>query len=267
MGSWERELCALLCKIVARPSSSDPVEGDPLTPGAPPLSSRRLQVVMMGSTGAVGGHAAASLAAMEEVAGLTLLGRRPTEGVSGAHVRQHTVDALDLDSYSAHLAGHDVAVCTLGVGQPSKISKEHFVRIDKQAVLDFATAAKQAGVRHFELLASVDASADSRSFYLRTKGELEEGLRALGFERLSLFHPSMILTPTNRYGVVQAITLVVWPWLHPLLAGSLRKYRGIAVEQLGRAMARNVAVEGAGEETLHWDEIVALAPSPALTRS
>ena len=82
---------------------------------------------------------------------------------------------------------------------------------------------------------------------------------ALGFERLSLFHPSMILTPENRYGFSQAVTLAVWPKLTPLLGGSLRKLRGIPVAQLGAAMARNVATAGAGEETLEWDAIVKLA--------
>lgn len=62
-------------------------------------------------------------------------------------------------------------------------------------MLAFLQACKQAGVEHFELLGSVGANAKPSNFYLRTKGELEEGLKALGFARLSLFRPSMILTP------------------------------------------------------------------------
>lgn len=56
------------------------------------------------------------------------------------------------------------------------MSKEDFVRIDKQAVLDFAVACMEAGVSHFQLLASVAISPQSKSFYLRTKGELVEEL-------------------------------------------------------------------------------------------
>ncbi|MEM6989992.1 MAG: NAD(P)H-binding protein [Myxococcota bacterium] len=212
------------------------------------------RVVMMGSTGAVGGHAAAGLAGLPEVARLTLLGRRPTEGVAGDGVEQHTVDALDPPTYAAHLEGHDAAVCTLGVGEPSKVDRDTFVRIDKQAVLDFARGCREAGVRHFELLSSVGTDAQSRSFYLRCKGELEDGLRALNFDRLSLFHPSMILTPHNRYGWTQGLTLRVWPWLNPLLMGPLRKFRGVPVATLGLSMAYNVALPGTGEEVLHWDD-------------
>jgi uncharacterized protein YbjT (DUF2867 family) len=143
------------------------------------------------------------------------------------------------------------------------MSREEFIRIDKQAVLDFAAVCKRSGIQHFELLSSVGVNATSRSFYLRTKGELEDGLRQLGFERLSLFHPSMILTPENRYGLSQALVLRVWPRLKPVLSGPLRKFRGISVEQLGAAMGHNVVVGGQGEEALTWDEIVRLAAPSA----
>jgi len=219
-------------------------------------------VVMIGSTGAVGAHVAKTLAASPDVERLTLLGRRPTEGLSGDRVEQHTVDVLDPATYRQLVAGHDVAICTLGVGEPSKISKEDFVRIDKDAVLAFATTCREAGAEHFELLSSVGVSAQSRSFYLRTKGELEDALRALSFSRLSLFHPSMILTPSNRYGVSQAITLAVWPKLRPLLLGPLRPFRGVRVEDLGRAIALNIFTDAQGDELLEWDDFATLVARP-----
>ena len=212
-------------------------------------------VVMIGATGAVGGHVVRTLSEMPSVHRLTLLGRRELADLSGEATAQHVVDVTDPGSYDAMLPGHAVAICTLGVGQPSKVSREEFVRIDKTVVLDFATACRRAGVRHFQLLGSVGANPRSRSFYLRTKGQLEGELAALGFERLSVFRPSMILTPTNRYGLTQALTLAVWPRLNPFLVGGLRKYRGVPVEMLGRAIALNVGIPGAGAEVLHWDEI------------
>jgi uncharacterized protein YbjT (DUF2867 family) len=218
-----------------------------------------LSVGMIGATGAVGGHTARTLASLTEVTRVELFGRREVEGLAGSRITQHICDATDPATYTAHLAGLDAAICTLGVGEPSKVTREELVRIDKTAVLDFAKACKTAGVRHFSLLASVAADPKASNFYLRTKGELEDGLRALGFQRLSLFHPSVILTPTNRYGLSQAILLAVFPRLSPLMFGPLRKYRGIEVERLGRAIAFNLLADKSGEETLQWDEIVALA--------
>lgn len=163
---------------------------------------------MLGATGTVGGQAVQTLLQNPNLERLTLLGRKPVDGISfGSHVCQEEIDVFDSDSYTSFLSGHDTAICTLGVGQPSKISKEGFIKIDKTAVLDFVKECKRAGVLHFELLASVGISANSSTFYLRIKRELVEAIKALNFERLSIFKPSMILTPINRYGFSQAFVL------------------------------------------------------------
>ena len=223
------------------------------------MTESALSVVMLGATGAVGSHVAKTLATMPDVGSLTLLGRRPLEGLLGDQILQRSIDVLDTASYEAFLPGHPAAICTLGVGQPSKISKDEFVKIDKRAVIAFASACKDVGVGHFALLGSVGANPRSRSFYLRTKGELEEELKSMGFERLSLFRPSLILTPTNRYGLAQALALAIWPRLSPFLSGGLRRYRGIQVDRLGYAMAVNLRTRKTGVEILHWDAIDALA--------
>lgn len=208
---------------------------------------------MLGASGAVGGEVAQCLQAMPQIQRLTLINRRQLDGFSAAKVLQHVCDVESPPAYAAQLAGHDCAICCLGVGQPSKVSQAEFIRIDKTAALAFATACKAAGVRRFQLLSSVGADARSRSFYLRTKGELQEAIAALGFERVSFFQPSMILTPTNRYGLSQGVLLAVWPTLSVLLQGGLRQYRGIAVADLGLAIARNVLKPNQGAETLQWD--------------
>lgn len=215
-------------------------------------------VVMLGATGAVGTETVKSLEGFSSLKKLTLLGRRLAEGYTASCVQQKNIDIFKPESYERYLQGHNTAICTLGVGEPSKMSKEDFVRIDKQAVLDFAVACKGAGVSHFQLLASVAISPQSKSFYLRTKGELVEDLKALQFERLSVFQPSMILTPNNRYGMSQAITLKVWPLLKPLLIFGLKKYRGIPVELLGKAIASNIVTKKQGVEMLQWNEFIAL---------
>ena len=213
----------------------------------------------MGATGAVGSQVVHKLLKMEQVEKLTLLGRRPLSSITEEKVRQHQINIFEPESYTALLPKHQVAICTLGVGQPSKISREDFLKIDKQAVFEFASACKKAGVQHFELLSSVGVNAHSSSFYLRSKGELVNEIKTLNFDRFSIFQPSMILTPKNRYGFLQGLTLKVWPLLKPLLIGGLRKYRGVPVDLLGKAMAVNVISDKSGIEYLQWDDFYALS--------
>ena len=64
----------------------------------------------------------------------------------------------------------------------------------------------------------------------------------------------MILTPANRYGIQQALTLALWPMLSPVLAGPLHKYRGVPVETLGAAIAKQLTTHGTGVQRLRWDD-------------
>lgn len=156
----------------------------------------------------------------------------------------------------SYLGGHNVAICTLGVGEPSKVSKEEFVKIDKTAVVDFAKRCKEAGVKHFEILSSVDANPRTKTIYLKINGEINEELKKIEFERLSIFQPSLIITPNNRYGFSQGIMLKIAPFLNTILIGSLKKYRGIKIEYLGKAMAFNILTHKEGTELLNWQDFI-----------
>ncbi len=226
-----------------------------------------MNVVVMGATGAVGKELVLSLLQLSQIKSVTTLGRRPLEinldkkiksdkKINSEKLMHQVVDVFDAKSYEKYLAGNAIALCTLGVGQPSKITKEEFYRVDVMAAADFAGACKRQGVEHFSLLTAVGTNSNSPSYYLRLKGEVEAKVQALGFHRTSFFRPSMILTPTNRYGFSQALTLALFPKIDPLFFGPLRKFRGIRVEDLGRAMALNTLQNGekAGVEILQWDE-------------
>jgi uncharacterized protein YbjT (DUF2867 family) len=216
-----------------------------------------LKVVFLGASGAVGSENLQCLLQMPEIDTIDLLLRRNL--ITPSRAREHIVDVLNPATYAELLPHHNVAICTFGVGQPTKVSREEFTRIDQQAVLDFARACKTAGVRHFSLLGAIAADAKSRSFYLRSKGELRDAIAAMGFERFTVFQPAMILTPQNRYGFSQAVMLALWPIVSPLMIGGLNKFRGNRVEDLGRAMAQNVVTPGKGLEVLHWAGIEKLA--------
>lgn len=212
------------------------------------------KAVLLGSTGAVGSHVLAELLRSPAFVAVTTLGRRPSDvPYPPAKLTQHVVSLDDPASYQPLLEGHDIALCTLGVGQPSKMARAEVWKIEVDYVMGFANACRSGGVKHFSLMTSVGSNPRSSYGYLELKGILEDRVKALGFQRTSFFQPSMILTPQNRYGVMQALTLAIWPKINWALVGGLRGLRGIKVEDLGRAMALNAARAGEGVETFTWD--------------
>ena len=218
-------------------------------------------IVFLGASGAVGSIALENILSFSGINKILLLGRRKLNVEDHGNLEQQIIDITDNTTYESYITDFDSAICTLGVGEPSKTNNDEFVKIDKTAVLDFAISCKKNGVKHFQLLSSVGISTTSRSFFLRTKGELVEALEALKFDRLSIFQPSMILTPTNRYGLSQAIVLKVWPMLHFMMHGKAQKYRGIKVEELGKAIANNTLTTGSGIEYLQYSQFKSLINS------
>ena len=216
-------------------------------------------IVFIGATGAVGSITLHQLLSDENTSRILTLGRRTIEIKETSKIlHQAVIDIHDPTSYADLIVDYDIAICTLGVGEPSKISKADFIAIDKTAVLHFAKICREKGVRHFHLLSSVGTSSTSRNYYLRTKGELHDELIKLNFDSLSIYQPSMILTPQNRYGWTQAIFLKVWPKLDFIFQKGWRKYRGIKVDMLGKAIANNVSLEQQGIEYLQYDDFLRL---------
>lgn len=217
-----------------------------------------MKAVILGSTGAVGTELTKKLIASPVITQITLLVRRPhpEQKISASpKIVTKIVDVFNPESYRAFLPGHELGFSTFGVGQPSKISQEEFFRTDFTAALHFAEACKAAGIKHFSSLGAVGTKAESAIFYLKTKGQLEEEIKKLGFERTTFIRPSTIITPQNRYGFSQALVLKLHPLVDPLLCGKLTPFRSIKVEELGAAMGQNALLTGrSGVESLTWQD-------------
>ncbi|HWZ28005.1 MAG TPA: NAD(P)H-binding protein [Gemmatimonadales bacterium] len=216
--------------------------------------------VVLGGTGAVGSSVVRALLAGEAWRRVTVLVRRPDAlaELKDPRLERRVVDVLDAGQYERFLPGHGAAFCTLGIGEPSKVSKEEFRRVDLDGTASFAAACKRQGVTHFSLLTAVGANPESRIYYTWLKGQVEERVRAEGFPRASFFRPSMLVTPSNRYGFTQAVMLTVFPLIDPLLLGPLSRFRSIKVSDLGKAMVRHAERPGAGVEVLEWKEFQAV---------
>lgn len=229
--------------------------------------------MLLGATGAVGGEILKALCRDREWEAVTTLGRRPMDfsvppwkALATDKVRQEIVDVLDPASYESLLAGHTHAFCAFGIGRPTRVSRADYLKVDIDAPRRFAEACCRRGVGHFTLMTAVGGNPRSRIFYVRTKGELEAAVAALPFRRVSLFRPSTLVTPRNRYGLGQGILLALTPFFDACLHGSWKRFRGIRIEDLGLAMVRNAETgDGArtGVERLEWSDFVRIREQTA----
>lgn len=107
-----------------------------------------------------------------------------------------------------------------------------------------------AGAKRLGVVSAMGADPKSSIFYSRVKGELEQALRALGFEGLVIARPSMLageraaLGQPARSGEERALKIT--RWLGPLIP---RNYRSIQAKDVAAALVRAVPVMR-GEQVL-----------------
>ena len=112
------------------------------------------------------------------------LARKPSPGMA-------TVDYARPASFAALPAPARILIA-LGTTMAQAGSREAFRAADFDAVLTVARAARAAGATQCGLVSALGANASSAVFYNRVKGEAEDALRALGFERLVIARPSLL---------------------------------------------------------------------------
>lgn len=188
-----------------------------------------------GATGLVGRALAAELPH-----GLALV-RRPTPGLP---VPTATVDYGSPVSFAALPAPGRVFIA-LGTTMAQAGSREAFRTADFDAVLTVARAAREAGATHCGLVSALAANARSTVFYNQVKGEAEDALIALGFERLVIARPSLLDGERERLDqprrTAEAWTLKL---VRPLAGLIPATWRPIAPQRIARAL--RLALDAAG---------------------
>jgi uncharacterized protein YbjT (DUF2867 family) len=164
-----------------------------------------------------------------------------------ARVRNVVLDtgATDFAARTASLArgvlnqGPASAVSCVGVGAGSaRWSEEELQRLEVGVVGAFARGCHDAGIAQFCLLSAVGSTARSRIRYARVMGMKEDTVRSIGFARLAIFRPGII--------VGNAHTPAWAGWLGKLVPGP---YGNIDQQILGRSIAAEIALHNrdAGE--------------------
>jgi uncharacterized protein YbjT (DUF2867 family) len=203
-------------------------------------------IIIAGVSGLIGGL----LAARIKDRNLTAIGRRAVPGI----VDQRIAPVAEWPALVATLKP-DIAISTLGTTIRAAGSQDAFAAIDHDAVVAFARAARDAGARQFIMVSSVGAGG--ASFYLKTKGRAEASVRAMGFARVDIFRPGLLLG--DRAGdarPVERLFAAISPLTNALTPRAFDHYRAIAADDVAAAMARVIGAPEDGAFIHHNREML-----------
>ena len=209
-----------------------------------------MKALIIGATGATGKDLVTQLLADGTYSEVHCFVRKP---LALTHPKLHTL-VVDFETPEAwaDLVRGDVAFSCLGTTLAVAGSKEAQWRVDYDYQYAFAQQCRANGVPTFVLVSAAGATAQSKLFYNRMKGQLEDAVKALGFSCLLIFQPSILIRSNSDRGI-ENFTVKAFKFLNKL--GILKRYRPMPTEILAEKMLSAVYNSPKGTFTFVLDKI------------
>ncbi|SEA78130.1 Uncharacterized conserved protein YbjT, contains NAD(P)-binding and DUF2867 domains [Flavobacterium gillisiae] len=209
--------------------------------------------LIIGSTGLIGSQLLDNLlesAAYDKV--ITFV-KRDT-GKTHPKLTQHIIDFDKPESYQNLVVGDDF-FCTIGTTIKKAGSKEAFRKVDFDYPQQFAIFALKNNVKQFLTISSLGADKASGSFYLKTKGEIEDFLKNSSFESVAILRPSLLLGDRKEFRLGEKLGAVFMKIFSFIFIGGIKKYKPIESDAVAKALFRIAQKNKKGFEIYESDEL------------
>lgn len=196
--------------------------------------------IVLGSTGLIGKHLLSYLG--EKDLSVIAISRRPIDDIP----KNVSPMIIDFDEFldQGHLPDCEHIYICLGTTIKKAGSQESFKKVDLDYCLGFAKKARESGATTISLVTSIGANADSKNFYLKTKGKLENEIKTMGFDSVNIFQPGLLLGNRDEIRPLEFLGQYGSYLLNMTLLGSAKKYRSIDAKRVARTMANTADIAG-----------------------
>jgi dTDP-4-dehydrorhamnose reductase len=136
-----------------------------------------------------------------------------------------------------------------------KKDRENHFKIEHDYIIQILKKAKKLGARDVSIISAIGANKKSSNFYLKTKGLLEESIKLLEYDNVSILRPGHILTINNSSSKDFLIWIIdIFSRLSNFfLIGPMRKYRAIEIDKLSNFM---VEKNNKGLNVYYYDDFI-----------
>ena len=204
-----------------------------------PIPSMR--AIILGATGAIGKDLVQELINDDTIEQIAIFVRRDP-GINNEKVTTHIVDFDQSDKWRLSVQG-DVVFSCMGTTRKAAGSKENQYKIDYTYQYNFAKIAAEQGVPSFVLVSTAMANANSHFFYTRIKGELEEAIKQLPFQHISILRPPALIRK-NTTRSAEKLSVSILQFFNKI--GLLQSQRPMKTEVVAHCMVELAKTEKSG---------------------
>jgi len=119
-----------------------------------------------------------------------------------------------------------------------KKDRENHFKIEHDYIIKILEKAKKLGAKDISIISAIGANKKSSNFYLKTKGLLEESIKLLTYDNVSILRPGHILANKNSISKDFLVWIIdIFSKISNFfLIGPMRKYRAIEIDKLSNFM-------------------------------
>lgn len=213
-----------------------------------------MKALVIGATGATGKDLVNQLLTDKDFEEITIFVRKPV-AIQNDKLKIQVVNFDHPEEWKDKVQG-DVAFSCLGTTLKAAGSKEAQRKVDFDYQYEFAKAAKENNVEDYILVSAYGANPKSKIFYSRMKGELEEAVKKLHFEKITIFKPGMLeRKDSDRTGEVLGSRII--KFANKL--GLLESQKPLPTNVLAKAMINSSKIKSNGYSSIKLGNIFCFA--------
>ncbi|UWX61729.1 NAD(P)H-binding protein [Chryseobacterium oranimense] len=213
-----------------------------------------MKALVIGATGATGKDLVKQLLNDKEFEEVDIFVRKPVN-IHDDKLNVHVVDFEKPEEWRDMVKG-DIAFSCLGTTLKDAGSKEAQRKVDFDYQYEFAKAAKENDVEDYVLVSAYGANPKSKIFYSKMKGELEEAVKQLHFNKITIFKPGMLeRKDSERTGEVLGSRVI--KFANKL--GLLESQKPLPTDVLAKAMINSSKIKSNGYSSIKLGNIFCFA--------
>ncbi|MDY6799959.1 MAG: NAD-dependent epimerase/dehydratase family protein [Bacteroidota bacterium] len=217
--------------------------------------------IIFGATGLTGSYLVKKLTQNGQYQNIKVFNRR-IQNYDNTKIEEYLINYNQINEYAHEFKADDV-FCCLGTTLKKAGSKEKFFEIDHDLPIQIARICQNNHCETFIAISSIGANPDSKNYYLRTKGMMEQEILNLDFSFQAVVRPSMLLGKRNESRPTEALGKIIMKFCGFLFVGKLKKFRGIHAQTVAKAMIRIANQQNyfskAGKNIFESDELKKIA--------
>ncbi|RCW30801.1 NAD(P)H-binding protein [Marinilabilia salmonicolor] len=207
---------------------------------------------IIGATGLIGSHLLQQLQVSDAFNTIKVIGRR-TAGYKNPKTEELIIDFEDEAAFKEAIRGSDVVFCAVGTTN-KKVSgnKTAYRKVDFDIPVNAARFAAEKGCNTFAVVSAVGADSNSKNFYTRLKGEMEDAIQQQNIPTLLIFRPSLLLGKRNETRIGESLGKWIMKPLSFLIPARMKP---IEAEDVAQAMVHATNSDLNGNHIFHYPEI------------